>query len=141
MVRAKEEQIKLLEKEVNNLRELTPMKIREYFLSVREQLEEYVEILQEDLRAARREVSKKEEQIGRLQNEGESHQAEVEDLRRDKERIEAASAHLQTQLRELRIRSGQVGTPIFKAPRRFAQLRELARVYGSRAKRIERKHP
>jgi len=29
-----------------------------------------------------------------------------------------------------RIRTGQVGTPIFKAPRRFAKLRELAQVYG-----------
>ena len=40
IIRAREAQIGLLESEVQNLKELTPMKIREYFLSVKVQLEE-----------------------------------------------------------------------------------------------------
>jgi hypothetical protein len=40
-IKAKDAQIQLLEREIVSLKEMTPMKIREYFLSVREQLEEY----------------------------------------------------------------------------------------------------
>lgn len=39
VIRAKDAQIELLRNGIENLRSLTPMKIREYFLSVKKQLE------------------------------------------------------------------------------------------------------
>lgn len=40
VIRAKEAQIDALRSQLENLRELTPMKVREYFISVRTQLED-----------------------------------------------------------------------------------------------------
>lgn len=62
-IHAKEAQIELLKTEVQNLRELTPMKLREYFLSVKEQLEEYNDKLREELEAARKEIQKREAEL------------------------------------------------------------------------------
>ncbi len=42
------------------------MKLREYFLSVKEQLEEYHDKLQEELKAAREDIEKKDSEISRL---------------------------------------------------------------------------
>lgn len=64
--KAKDAQIETLKNEIQNLRELTPMKIREYFLSVKEQLEEYNGKLQEELASAYEEVKKKDGEIRRL---------------------------------------------------------------------------
>ena len=65
-IHAKEAQIELLKTEVQNLRELTPMKLREYFRSVKEQLEEYNDELREELEAARKEIQKKESELQQM---------------------------------------------------------------------------
>jgi hypothetical protein len=65
-IQAKEAQIELLKTEVQNLRDLTPMKLREYFLSVKEQLEEYNDELREELEAARKEIQKKESELQQM---------------------------------------------------------------------------
>lgn len=54
--------------------------------------------------------------------------------RRKGSKSDAIDAHALAE----RIRTGQVGTPIFKAPRQFAQLRELARVYGLLSRDVAR---
>jgi DNA repair exonuclease SbcCD ATPase subunit len=59
-IRAKEAQIDLLKNEIENLREFTSSKVRESFLSMKQQLEEYIEELQRDL-------EKKNEAISTLQ--------------------------------------------------------------------------
>jgi hypothetical protein len=69
-IHAKEAQIELLKTEVQNLRELTPMKLREYFLSVKEQLEEYNDKLREELEADRKEIQKKESELQRMNYAG-----------------------------------------------------------------------
>ena len=48
-IKAKEAQITALEREVKSLQDMTPMKLREYFDSVKLQLEEYNEELQKQL--------------------------------------------------------------------------------------------
>jgi hypothetical protein len=53
-INAKEAQIELLKTELQNLRELTPMKLREYFISVKEQFEEFTNKLREELESAMR---------------------------------------------------------------------------------------
>jgi predicted RNase H-like nuclease (RuvC/YqgF family) len=50
-IKAKEAQIAALEREVKSLQDMTPMKLREYFNSVKEQLEEYNEELRKQLEA------------------------------------------------------------------------------------------
>src|ERR1051325_1710512 len=64
--KAKDAQIETLKNEIQNLRELTPMKIREYFLSVKGQLEEYNDKLQEELKTAYDEIEKKDSEISHL---------------------------------------------------------------------------
>jgi hypothetical protein len=64
--KAKDAQIETLKNEIQNLRELTPMKIREYFLSVKGQLEEYNDKLQEELKTAYEEIEKKDSEISRI---------------------------------------------------------------------------
>jgi membrane-associated HD superfamily phosphohydrolase len=64
--KAKDAQIETLKDEIQNLRELTPMKLREYFLSVKEQLEEYNGKLQDELKIAYEEIEKKDAEIRRL---------------------------------------------------------------------------
>jgi len=64
--KAKDAQIEALKNEIQNLRELTPMKLREYFLSVKEQLEEYNDILQGELKNAQEEIEKKDSEIRHL---------------------------------------------------------------------------
>lgn len=65
-IKAKDAQIETLKNEIQNLRELTPMKLREYFLSVKEQLEEYNDKLQEELKTAYVEIEKKDSEIRHL---------------------------------------------------------------------------
>ena len=66
IIKAKDAQIETLKNEIQNLRELTPMKIREYFLSIKEQLEEYNDKLQEELKTAYEEIEKKDSEIRHL---------------------------------------------------------------------------
>ena len=62
-IRAKEAQIELLKTELENLRQLTPMKLREYFLSVKEQLEEYNDHLRQELATAYEDIKRKDDEI------------------------------------------------------------------------------
>src|SRR5436305_1263050 len=62
IIKGKNAQIDLLNAEIKNLQDLTPMKIREYFLSVRVQLEEYNEKLQTELSQAKKEIEVKQKE-------------------------------------------------------------------------------
>ncbi len=83
-IKAKNAQIEVLKKQIENLRELTPMKIREYFLSVKEQLEEYNESLKGQLVKAKTEIEQKDKQIIKLHGEGDKQKTELEILEREK---------------------------------------------------------
>ncbi len=63
ILKSKDEQIKILEREIASLREMTPMKLREYFLSVKQQLEEYNAALQLSLQELKEELEEKRIQI------------------------------------------------------------------------------
>ena len=61
-IKAKEAQISALEREIKSLQDMTPMKLREYFNSVKEQLEEYNEELRKQLeteKAAKQNLERK----------------------------------------------------------------------------------
>jgi bacterioferritin (cytochrome b1) len=58
-IRTKEAQIDLLKNEIQNLRELNPVTIREHFKSVKEQLEERIEFLKHQFDQAQTEITQK----------------------------------------------------------------------------------
>ena len=76
IIKSKDTQIALLEREISSLKELTPMKIREYFISVRDQLEEFNEDLKNKLSDAKTEIEDRDKQISDLINQGGT-QAEI----------------------------------------------------------------
>jgi len=66
VIRAKEAQIELLKIEIQTLHELSPVKIREYFVSVKTQLEEYIDLQKSQIKDAETALSRKETQIAEL---------------------------------------------------------------------------
>ena len=87
IIKAKDAQIATLEREIKSLQEMSPMKIREYFHSVREQLEEYNEELKNDLEKANSEIILRDGQIGELETLKGEHVAEIEKLKEEKHEI------------------------------------------------------
>ncbi|MCH7754041.1 hypothetical protein IH970_02795 [candidate division KSB1 bacterium] len=57
VIKAKDAQIEVLNQQIEGLKELTPMKIREYFLSVKLQLEEYNDHLKGQLKDSKKKLS------------------------------------------------------------------------------------
>lgn len=102
IIKAKDEQIKVLETEIRSLNELTPMKIREYFLSVREQMEEYNGLLKNQLDEAHEELNNKKKEIETLKQEGEKSYGEIEKLEAERQSIANAAKTLEDQLSTLR---------------------------------------
>ncbi|HYK09783.1 MAG TPA: hypothetical protein VEV39_03200 [Gemmatimonadales bacterium] len=116
-IRAKDAQLQVLEREIESLRELTPMKIREYFLSVTQQLEEYNGVLNRQLDEARREAKVKEADIERLKGEGDKRRAEVVRLEGEKKALEAAADKMEGQLGELRAKYESDDVIIWRVPK------------------------
>ncbi|MDO9371513.1 MAG: hypothetical protein Q7U07_02825 [Gammaproteobacteria bacterium] len=102
IIKAKEAQIEALKGEIESLKEMTPMKIREYFLSVRQQLEEYNDALNGELDEARKEIEGKNAEIKKLQSEGAQKSNEVAKLVSERDKIESAAKNLETQLSGLK---------------------------------------
>lgn len=102
IIKAKEAQIELLTSEISSLKELTPMKIREYFLSVREQMEEYNNLLKDQLDDAHKQLENKTTEIEKLKQEGEKSAAEVKKIEDERQRIAEAATNLEQQLSNLK---------------------------------------
>jgi HD-GYP domain-containing protein (c-di-GMP phosphodiesterase class II) len=66
VIKAKESQIELLKIQIQVLQDLSPVKIREYFVSVKTQLEEYIDLQKNQIKDAETELSQKEAQIDQL---------------------------------------------------------------------------
>jgi response regulator RpfG family c-di-GMP phosphodiesterase len=66
VIKAKEAQIEFLKNEIETLRELSPIKIREYFVSVKTQLEEYIDLQKSQIRDAETALSQKDAQLAQL---------------------------------------------------------------------------
>lgn len=117
IIKAKEEQIKGLEREVQSLNELTPMKIREYFLSVRQQIEEYNDFLKNQLNDASKEIEKKSEEIEKLKSEGTQKTEAIMKLEEDRQEIAQAAASLETQIDTLRKKYESDDVVLMRMPR------------------------
>jgi response regulator RpfG family c-di-GMP phosphodiesterase len=66
VIKAKEAQIELLKNQIEAFRELSAPKIREYFVSVKTQLEEYIDLQKSQIEDAQAALSQKEAQIKQL---------------------------------------------------------------------------
>ncbi len=100
-LKAKDAQIALLEREIKQLQEMTPMKLREYFLSVREQLEEYNDKLHAELEEARKEIKKKQNEIELLQSGHIKREDEIEKLNKEKRELERSANELREKLNSI----------------------------------------
>jgi chromosome segregation ATPase len=100
-IRAKEAQIDLLKNEIQNLRELNPVTIREHFKSVKEQLEERIQSLKEQFDQAQAEITQKDVEINRYRSDSAS-PVEMEKLKTEKLMLEDEAAFLKHQLKKMR---------------------------------------
>lgn len=90
IIRAKDVQIALLEREITSLKEMSPMKIREYFNSVKEQLTEYIEALKTDLKKAHSEIQNRDKQITDLKQLGGDQEEIILCLEGERQRLESS---------------------------------------------------
>lgn len=117
IIRAKEAQIEALKGEIESLKEMTPMKIREYFLSVRQQLEEYNDALNGELDEARKEIAEKNAAIKKLESEGAQKSNEVIKLECERDKIENAAKNLESQLVSLKEKYESKDVIVMKLPK------------------------
>jgi predicted nuclease with TOPRIM domain len=117
IIRVKDAHIETLNKEISGLRELTPMRIREYFVSVKEQLEEYNDLLQGQLDKAKNEVAAREAEIATLRAEGTQQTSRIQRLQRELEDISKASSQLENQLSVLRKKYESEDVIVFTLPK------------------------
>jgi hypothetical protein len=135
IIRLKDNEIQLMQSEVELYKELNPIKLREYFLSVKQQLEEYNDILKHQLEAARVEIIEKEDKIIELQKSSENQNTEIEKVRIKKELIETYSLKLENKLKELRDKYESENFMVINIPRIDTSL--LEEVYKSSEKLSE----
>lgn len=103
IIGAKQAQIELLKNEIENLRNLTPMKIREYFISVKEQLEEYIDSLQGQLDNAHAEIQEKDLAIANYESGIEVGGVVIQELRREKVLLSQKVTELETLIGKARV--------------------------------------
>lgn len=112
---AKDEVISLLEKRIATIQEMNPIAIREYYLSVKSQLEEYIKALQTKLDEKSLEVETNQADIQRLAAAGESHKEEVARLRVDRDQLQLELALLRAALDKVD-RARDNAAPLLDAP-------------------------
>ena len=101
IIKAKEAQIQVLQSQLEGLRELSPMKIKEYVDSSQELLERYIDQLKEQLQVARVGIQSKEDEIHRLQGAGATQAQQIQDLRLQKAALEETTRTLASNVASL----------------------------------------
>jgi chromosome segregation ATPase len=89
IIRSKDAEIKVLEREIDELRELNPMKVREYFLSMKVQLEEYNDRLQEEKKSLQVELREKNALIRQLKESGEKDSERIKRLLDERKELQS----------------------------------------------------
>lgn len=97
IIKAKDAQIAALEREIKSISDLTPMKLREYFVSVKEQLEEYNDSLYKQLKAAKDDLQQADEHIKSLTTQGQIASSEIEKLQVERSELRAMINSLESQ--------------------------------------------
>jgi chromosome segregation ATPase len=121
-IRAKEAQIEALKSQIDELRHMTPMKLREYFDAVQATLEAYVDKLKKQLENARLEIAEKDRAIENMRDAGAAQITKRMQLQEEKAIIERKVAEMQKRLADLDIQF---------LPKDFVRLGELINRYLS----------
>lgn len=117
VIQSKDVQIESINAQLDSLRELTPMKIREYFLSVRMQLEEYNNELQKQLERATVEIESKNRHIEELiSRQGEEWPDMIIQLQEERDEIKKTAENLEKQVAKFEEQYGYGETVPMKWP-------------------------
>lgn len=100
-VDAKNAHIATLQSEIESLKNLTPMKVREYFDSVKVQLTEYNDSLQQQLSGATNDIQSKQSEIDALRTQGSQHVADIQRLEKEKQELQAAKEELEKKVSDI----------------------------------------
>jgi chromosome segregation ATPase len=100
-LRAKDLQIEALTREAEALRELTPIKIREYLVASHSQLRSYCQAIEAGYRGAKKEIEHCNGEITRLQEQGEWQAEEIGQLVARREALVETTRKMRPDLREL----------------------------------------
>ena len=116
-LRAREAQTQSLKLEIDNLRQLSSPKVREYFLSTKQQLEEFNEVLQKELHETRTEAERLAQQV---KDQAAQAELQVTDLIQELELTKGQKERLDEALTRERIASArrishEVAQPVYAA--------------------------
>jgi len=100
-LQARDARIAALERESAALRELTPIKIREYLIHAHEQLRAYCRIIEDGYRHARKEIEHCNAEITRRQEQGEWRAEGIDQLVQRREALIVLTRTIKPELREL----------------------------------------
>jgi chromosome segregation ATPase len=101
IIRAKDAQIETLKLQVQNLMDLNPVKLKEYYTAVKEQLEKYNDLLKEQLAAAKKEIDIMQMTLNNMKGKEEENQEKISKLSDEKEKLEKNVLDLEGNLFEI----------------------------------------
>ncbi len=140
VLQAKNTQIETLQREISTYRELTPVKIREYFLSMKEQLEEYIEKLKNDLERTQAEVEAKSAEIEALKASGNQALVEFEverhALQESKMQLEKLKEALEREQEDLR--DARLGLELLERMKAIRKVESMMSLGAQQEERAER---
>jgi hypothetical protein len=116
LLAAKEAELAALRGELDALRELAPIKIREFFLTTRRHLRDYCALLQQTYDDARREIARCDAELARRQGEGTWNAEATKGLILRREELAEAVRGLKGGLRELQHQCEYPDNIIVKLP-------------------------
>lgn len=99
---AKEAQIEALKTQIENLKELNPVKMREFFEAMKTHLGENIDWLQSQLDTAKAEIIQRSTEIDRLSLEGDKKSTELQKLQSEKKQAEEKVQFLTGEVKQLR---------------------------------------
>lgn len=102
IIEAKNAQIAALQMEIENQKELNPMKLREYFESVKTQLEEYNDMLQQRVEEKKKELEQRDIQINELSTERNKESNSYQLLLRERDSLNNSVKGLELEIFNLR---------------------------------------
>lgn len=88
LLRTKDAQVAMLEREVALLRERDPVQLRNWYVDIKKQMEAVIDQLRSDLHAANEELERTNAEIAHLAQIGASKELEIAALREERERLE-----------------------------------------------------
>lgn len=103
IIKTKDAQIALLQTELSHQKELSPVKLREYFTSVKAQLEEYNESLQSELEQAQAMIIEKELALSNAIDKGEAKEEAIKLLKQEIDKVRKSMIYNQLSSKSIAI--------------------------------------